>query len=159
MLPERFPHKKKDNGSRRLDSKFVLPPIVTIRLPLILVMLSVNAKHTVSGDMHDVHWDTSVCRAARSSPEAGTLNTFCNLHDIRHSWYCVKMEAMQSEMRACKTVWVDSPILVKFYCTGMGMTLWNLNTGFWHYIRTTNFSFANCHERLNHHAERIISLC
>ena len=159
MLPERVPNKQKDNGSWSLDSKFVLPTVVTIRLPLILVMLSVNAKQTVSGDVSAVQWDTSVCRAARSSPEAGTLNTFCNLHDIPHSWYCVKMEAMQSEMRACKTVWVDSPMLVKVYCTAMGMTLWNWDTQFRRYIRSTNFSSATCHDRLNHHAERIISLC
>ena len=158
MVADRIPNKQKDIGSIRLEWKFVLTPFIAILLPLMLLMLSVNAKRTVSEDV-PVGWDTSVCRAARSSLQEGTLNTFCNWDDIRHSSYCLTMEALQSEMRTCKSVWVDSPLLVKLYCTINGITMWNLDKHLWHYLRSTNFSFATCHERVNHHAERIISLC
>ena len=159
MLLERDEKTQKDFGSTRLESKLVLPSIFTRLIPLMLVMLSVNVKHADSGVVPAVEWDASVCGAARTNLRAGTMRKICKWPDIRQSTHCLELEVIRSEIQACRSVWADSPPLVKCYCTGIGLWMWNFERHKKHYIQASNFSSAACHERVNYHTERIISLC
>lgn len=128
-------------------------------LPLMLAMLSVNVETVDSGVMPAVEWDGSVCLAIRNNLQAGTMRKICNWKDIRQSMFFLTIESILSEIHACKSFWADSPTLVKFYCTAVGMFAWNVDRHRGPYYGQPYFTFATCRERVSYHAERLISLC
>ena len=159
MLLERDEKTEKDIGSTPLESKLVLPSIFTILISLMLVMLSVNVKHADSGVVPAVEWDTSVCGAAPTNLQAGTSRKLCNWNDASQSRRCLEKEAVQSEVKACRSVWARSTMLVKFDCTVIWLWLWNVAKDREHNIQARNFNISSCHKRVNYHSERIISQC
>eukprot|EP00117_Sycon_ciliatum_P015188 scpid97094/ scgid0579/ len=159
MLLGRDEKNEKDIGSTRLETKLVRPPIITRLVPLMLVMLSVNVKHADSGVVPAVEWDTSVCEAALTNLQAGTMRKMCNWNDASQSRRCLEMEVLRSEVKACRSVWAESTMLVKLYCTGIWLWLWNVAKDREHNIQARHFNITACHERVNYHTERIISLC
>ena len=159
MLLEQDEKNENGKGSTRLESKLVLSSIFSKLIPLMLVMLSVNVNASDSVVVPAVEWGTLVCRVAQTNLQAGTMRKTCKWTDIQQSTYCLELEVMRSEIQACRSVWADSPSLVKGYCTIIALWMWNFERHMEHYTHASNSSFAECQERVNYHTERIISLC